>query len=150
MNRNTGRKLKVNDAKKLSEEEINKQLSDEHLIMAVQSDKAVIDFFKERIERIETVVLKEVKLRYPYEELLTVPGIGKILGITIMLETGDINRFPTVSDYSSYCRCVSSKKMSNGKKKGEGNKKNGNKYLAWVYVEAANPHFHEDKFYEEV
>ncbi|MBE7446094.1 MAG: transposase [Planctomycetia bacterium] len=51
-----------------------------------------------------------------------------------MLETGDINRFPTVSDYSSYCRCVSSKKISNGKKKGEGNKKNGNKYLAWAEV----------------
>ncbi|MDR4507406.1 MAG: transposase [Candidatus Brocadiaceae bacterium] len=59
-------------------------------------------------------------------------------GITIMLETGDINRFQTVSDYSSYCRCVSSKRISNGKKKGEGNKKNGNKHLAWAYVEAAN------------
>ena len=106
--------------------------------MAVQSDKAVIDFFHEQIDRIEKVVLKEVKLRYPYKELVTVPGIGEILGITIMLETGDINRFPTVSDYSSYCRCVSSKKISNGKKKGEGNKKNGNKYLAWAYVEAAN------------
>ena len=83
-------------------EEISKQLSDEHHIMAVQSDKAVIDFFHEQIERIEKVVLKEVKLRYPYKELVTVPGIGEILGITIMLETGDINRFPTVSDYSSY------------------------------------------------
>ncbi|MBF8278434.1 MAG: family transposase [Candidatus Brocadiaceae bacterium] len=102
MNRNTGRKLKVNDAKRLSEEEISKQLSDEHHKIAVQSDKAVIDFFNEQIDRIEKAVLKEVKLRYPYEELLTVPGIGKILGITIMLETGDINRFPTVSDCSSY------------------------------------------------
>ncbi len=55
-----------------------------------------------------------------------------------MLETGDINRFQSVSNYSSYCRCVSSKKVSNGKKKGENNKKNGNKYLAWAYVEAAN------------
>ena len=100
--------------------------------MAVQSDKAVIDFFNERIERIETVALKEVKLRYPYEELLTVPGIDKILGTTIMLETGDINRFPTVSDYSSYCRCVASKRISNGKKKGEGNKKNGNKDLTRI------------------
>jgi len=138
VNRNTGRKLKVNDAKRLGEEKISKLFEDGHLIMAVQSDKAVIDFFNEQIESIETVVQKEVKLWYPYEELLTVPGIGKILGITIMLETGDINRFPTVSDYSSYCRCVSSKKISNGKKKGEGNKKNGNKYLAWAYVEAAN------------
>ena len=129
MNRNTGRKLKVNDAKSLSKEEISKPLSDEHHEIAVQSDKAVIDLFSEQIDRIEKAVLKEVTLRYPYEELLTVPGIGKILGITIMLETGDINRFPTVSDYSSYCRCVSSKKISNGKKKGVGNKKNGNKYL---------------------
>ncbi len=138
VNRNTGRKVNVNDAKRLSEEEISEQLTDKHLKMTVQADKAVIDFFHEQIERIEKVVLKEVKLRYPYEELLTVPGIGRILGITIMLETGDINRFPTVSDYSSYCRCVSSKKVSNGKKRGEGNKKDGNKYLAWAYVEAAN------------
>jgi len=138
VNRNTGKKMNVNETKRLSELEIKKLFSDEHLIMAAQSDKAVIDFFNEQIDRIEKVVLKEVKLIYPYKELVTVPGIGEILGITIMLETGDINRFPTVSDYSSYCRCVSSKKVSNGKKKGEGNKKNGNKYLAWAYVEAAN------------
>ena len=117
--------MKVNDAKRLSEEKISDQFADEHHKMAVQSDKAVIDFFNEQIESIETVVLKEVKLRYPYEELLTVPGIGKILGITIMLETGDINRFLTVSDYSSYCRCVSSKKVSNGKKKKKATRRTG-------------------------
>ncbi len=66
------------------------------------------------------------------------PGIGNILGLTIMLEVGDINRFPTVSDYSSYCRCVKSERLSDKKKKGEGNRKNGNKYLAWAYVEAAH------------
>ena len=38
--------------------------------------------------------------------LLTVPGIGDILTLTIMLEVGDINRFAKVRDYSSYCRCV--------------------------------------------
>ena len=55
-----------------------------------------------------------------------------------MLEVGDINRFPSVGDYSSYSRCVRSDRISNKKKKGEGNRKNGNKYLAWAYVEAAN------------
>ena len=40
--------------------------------------------------------------------------------------------------YVSYCRCVDSKRISNGKKKGKGNRKNGNKYLAWAFVEAAN------------
>ena len=48
VNRNTGRKLKVNDAKRLSEEKISDQLVDEHHKMAVQSDKAVIDFFNEQ------------------------------------------------------------------------------------------------------
>jgi transposase len=55
-----------------------------------------------------------------------------------MLEVGDINRFPKVGNYSSYCRCVKAERISNGKRKGEGNKKNGNKYLAWAYVEAAH------------
>ena len=61
-----------------------------------------------------------------------------ILGLTIMLEVGDIGRFPKVGNYASYCRCVGSKRLSNGKKKGENNRKNGNKYLSWAYVEAAH------------
>ena len=56
---------------------------------------------------------------------------------TIVLETGHIGRFPSVGDYASYCRCVKSERLSNGKKKGEGNAKNGNKYLAWAFIEAA-------------
>ena len=63
---------------------------------------------------------------------------GKILALTIMLETGDITRFRKVGDYSSYSRCVKSTRTSNEKKKGENNRKNGNRYLCWAYVEAAN------------
>jgi transposase len=70
--------------------------------------------------------------------LLTVSGIGEILGLTIMLETGEIGRFAKVSNDASYCRCVDSQRLSNGKRKGRGNRKNGNKYLAWACVEAAN------------
>ena len=55
-----------------------------------------------------------------------------------MLEVGIMGRFAKAGNYSSYSRCVESKKISNGKKKGENNKKNGNRYLAWAYVEAAN------------
>jgi len=65
------------------------------------------------------------------------PGVGKILGLTIQLETGPISRFAKVGNYVSYCRKVSSKWTSNGKSKGNGNKKNGNKYLAWAFSEAA-------------
>jgi len=69
--------------------------------------------------------------------LQTMPGVGKILGLTITLETVDPRRFASPGDYASYCRCVDSRRLSNGKKKGENNSKCGNKYLAWAFVEAA-------------
>jgi len=69
--------------------------------------------------------------------LQTVPGIGKILALAIMLETGDIGRFAKVGNFSSYCRKVPTVWTSNGKKKGSVNGKNGNKYLAWAFFEAA-------------
>ena len=97
-----------------------------------------IRFLDRIVGAIETQVNSQIKLKKQFRLLLTTPGIGNILGLTIMLEVGDINRFAKVGHYSSYCRCVESKKISNGKKKGENNKKNGNRYLAWAYVEAAN------------
>ncbi len=66
------------------------------------------------------------------------PGIGPILAMTILLETGEIKRFANPGNYSSFCRCVESKRISNAKKKGENNRRNGNQYLGWAFVEAAN------------
>ena len=103
-----------------------------------ETNIAVIRFLSKKIGEIEKAVLKRVKLKEEYKKLLTAPGIGKILALTIMLETGDIRRFAKVGNYSSYCRCVKSEYITNNKKKGEGNRKNGNKYLGWAYVKAAN------------
>ena len=91
-----------------------------------------------RITAIENAIKPHAKLREKFQLLKTIPGIGNILALTIMLEVGEIGRFPKVGNYSSYCRCVKSEKISNKKKKGENNRKNGNKYLSWAYVEAAN------------
>jgi transposase len=73
-----------------------------------------------------------------YQRLQELPGIGKILGLTIALETGAASRFAAAGNFASYCRCVKSVRQSNGKKKGENNRKCGNKYLAWAFVEAAH------------
>lgn len=78
-----------------------------------------------------------MKLRPEFAILKTAPGIGETLATTIMLEPGSIARFQSVGQFSSYCRCAESKRISNGKKKGEGNAKNGNKYLSWAFIEAA-------------
>ena len=136
--RNTGAALRGNALKKLTHEEVTALLPDGDLALAVQSNLAVIQCLEEQIGQIERVVTKRVKLKSAFKQLLTVRGIGQTLGLTIMLETGDIGRFASVGHFASYCRCVGSKRVSNGKRKGQGNTKNGNKYLAWAFVEAAH------------
>ena len=66
------------------------------------------------------------------------PGIGPILSIKILLESGDIARFASAGDYASYCRMVESVRLCNAKRKGHGNRKCGNRYPCWAYVETAN------------
>jgi transposase len=106
-----------------------------------QTASAMLDLLGEqrRIQhRLEKQVLAVAKPTGPFQRLLTIPGIGNILGLTIALETGPIGRFAGAGQYASYCRTVNSRCESDGKKKGENNRKNGNKYLAWAYVEAAH------------
>ncbi len=58
--------------------------------------------------------------------------------MTVLLEIGNISRFDSVGDFSSYARCVESKCISNNKKKGQNNRKCGNRYLSWAFHEAAH------------
>jgi transposase len=138
LTRNTGLTFSGSRIKQLTVGEVEQMLPQIELALAVKSNLAVLECLEEQIEHLEEVVLAQLKLREGFAPLLTVSGIGQILGMTIMLETGAISRFATVGDFASYCRCVGSQKVSNGKRKGQGNTKNGNKYLAWAFVEAAN------------
>jgi transposase len=134
----SGATISRNALKSLDYERLEQLLAHPHQVMAAHSLNEVISTFTEQIEKIEKAVLSEMSVKEEFRKLLTVNGIGEILGITIMLETGDIGRFKSVGDYSSYCRQVPSKRISNGKNKGSGNKKNGNRYLAWAFVEASH------------
>jgi len=138
ISRNCALKLNVNKIKQVREDHVSPLLAgQEDLELSGKVSKETIDFLTRKIREIEGIVEGKVRVREPFSYLKTVSGIGKILSITIMLETGSIDRFPTVGDYVSYCRKVPSGWTSNGKKKGNGNKKNGNKYLAWAFSEAA-------------
>jgi transposase len=117
---------------------LRRLLYDAEQALAVTSNLAVMHCLADQIAILERTMKERVKLRPAFRQLLTVSGIGDILALTIMLETGEIERFATVGNFASYCRCVGSDKLSNGKRKGQGNTKNGNKYLAWACVEAAN------------
>jgi transposase len=136
--RNLSYKMSSRDIKRLDQSDADQLFEEPFLKLAARNSIAAIRFLRERIKEIEKAVNSHIKVKPEFKYLLTMPGIGKILALTIMLEVGDISRFPKVSNYSSYCRCVNSIRESNKKKKGEGNRKNGNKYLAWAYVEASN------------
>lgn len=134
---NTGRILKNNAIRHMEAETIREDLNPD-LTYHIESLLETIQYLDGKIKAIERHVLNQVKEEEGYPLLRTVPGIGLILGMTITLETGPIDRFPSAGNYASYSRCVPSAYWSNAKKKGTGNKKNGNKYLSWAFAEAAN------------
>lgn len=136
--RNTGSSISANRIKGLDVQQVDELLPNGDLALALKANLSVMSSADEQTQILERTVRDRVKLRPEFTFLKTVPGIGQILALTVMLESGDIRRFPSVGNFASYCRCVGSQKISNGKRKGSGNTKNGNKYLAWAFVEAAN------------
>jgi transposase len=97
-----------------------------------------IENLTESIKKIEKLVLGCARALPCYKQLLTLPGVGQILAMTVTMEVGDIQRFADAGHFASYCRTVAAQRLSNDRKKGENNAKCGNKYLAWAFVEAAN------------
>ena len=136
--RQTGSCMKGEAVKRLTAEQVDEFGFARDVALALEANRAVSQALGQQIELLEKRLKERVSLRPEYRLLKTVPGIGETLATTIMLETGSIGRFARVGNFSSYCRCVDSVRESNGKKKGEGNTRNGNKYLSWAFVEAAN------------
>jgi transposase len=131
-------RLNSNEMKKLRAEDLQHWLKDKYLIFSAQASLESIQFLTQQILLLEKAIREKVKLNKSFQNLMSVPGIGKILALTIMLEVGDIGRFAKVGNFASYCRCVPSLRLSDGKSKGAGNRKNGNRYLNWAFVEAAH------------
>jgi transposase len=142
----TGMRVKTNDLKKWSAEDVEAILEDPTISLGITCLLQPLKVLDEQIKVIEKVVLKRAKLREEFGPLQTVWGVGKVLALTIMYEVGQIARFATVGDFASYCRCVKTERFSNGKRKGSGNRKNGNPYLSWAFSEVAH---YAARFYPE-
>ncbi|WP_148053396.1 transposase, partial [Pseudomonas fluorescens] len=138
MARQFGRRLSCNDVKGLSATSVDRLGLSTEVALAMKANVAIIQAVQSQIDVLEDRLLLEASLHPEFSLLKTMPGIGEVLATVIMLETGDIERFAGVGNFASYARCVKSAHYSNGKKKGEGNTKNGNAYLIWAFIEAAN------------
>ena len=138
LTRETGGRMSSDRIKTMTSETVEALGFLPDVALAMESNRVVSQALQQQIEVLEKRLETQVKLQPGYQLVKTIPGIGQILATTIMLEAGPMTRFANVGNFSSYCRCVGSLHESNGKKKGSGNTKNGNKYLAWAFMEAAN------------
>jgi transposase len=133
----SGQRISSNQIRTITSADLKQLLKEEHLVLSAQANLDSIVFLKQQIHGLEKVIKNKLKLSQAFNGLLTVPGIGHILAMTIMLEVGDVGRFAKVGNFTSYCRCAPTQRLSDGKAKGSGNRKNGNRYLSWAFSEAA-------------
>lgn len=136
--RRTGHGLRSRDLQQLSAQTVEATFPDVHERLAVLSELKLLQVVRAQIDQMEGWVTDAIHHTPALHALRSIPGVGVVLGSTILLETGDIARFASVGQYASYCRMVESIRLSNGKKKGQGNAKCGNRYLCWAWIEAAN------------
>jgi transposase len=138
LSRQTGAGMRSRVVQRLTAQAVEGFGFDQDVQRAMCANVAVIRTLNREIDKLEQRLHQCVRLRPEFRLLTSVPGIGPTLATLIMLEVGTIERFAAVGNFASYARCVDSARISNGKKKGQGNVKNGNAYLAWAFVEAAN------------
>jgi len=106
---------------------------------SIAADLALVNHYEVIIGDLETSLARKARIHDPdsFQRLRTVPGIGKILSLTILYEIQDIRRFPKVGEFASYSRLVKCQHTSAGKVQGSGGAKVGNAYLKWAFSEAA-------------
>jgi transposase len=138
LHRNTGRRPTGRALHRLDLDQLREQLQDANLSLAVESTWRVLECLEREVKHLEKEILRQIKPDPLFGLLKSIAGVGDVLAPTIRLETGEISRFPSAGHYVSYCRAVGSRHLTNGKAKGKGNTKNGNRYLAWAWLEAAN------------
>jgi transposase len=136
--RATGQRLSANGVRQLTRKQLNATFVEPTELFAVLNLLQAWRTLQDRIAAMEEWLTDDTRGRADLRVLRTVPGIGVVLSLTIVLESGEVHRFDDVGQYASYCRMVPALRFSNGKKKGTGNRKCGNRYLAWAWMEAAN------------
>ena len=105
----------------------------------VDLDLAIVDSYQHELKKLEWHLEQQAKQHDPASltVLKTIPGVGRILALTILYEVGDIQRFESVQKFASYARLVKCKAESAGKVYGTQGNKIGNAHLKWAFSEAS-------------
>jgi transposase len=116
------------------------RFEDDSTKMSIQANLNMIAAYDAQLQQLETHLIRHAKVddSITFQFLRTIPGIGPILGLTMLYEIDNIHRFPEVGNFLSYARLVSCIHESAGKVKGVGGRKIGNAHLKWAFGEAAS------------
>jgi transposase len=130
-----GRKL----AYKANRDGVVEHFADPSVQKSIEVDLALIDHYDALVIDLELTIVREAKRHDAdaFHRLRSVPGIGKVLALTILYEIHDVTRFDRVQEFASYARLVKCGHQSAGKKLGTGGAKMGNVHLKWAFSEAA-------------
>lgn len=126
-------------SKPKNREGIIERFQDPAVRASIEADISVIDILDVVIKRLERIIIRAAKGHdhHAFALLKSVHGIGDIIGLTLLYEIHDINRFDSLGGFLSYGRLIKCTKTSDGKPKGAGNRKRGNQHLKWAFSEAA-------------
>jgi transposase len=118
---------------------VAERFSDPGVRKSIDVDLALVDTYDGLINDLELTIIREAKRHDAdaFHRLRSVPGIGRILALTILYEIHDVTRFDRVQEFASYARLVKCVHQSAGKKLGPGGAKMGNVHLKWAFSEAA-------------
>ena len=117
---------------------VAERFSDPAIAFSVTSDLEMLSHYDDNIRSLERFLEQSAKVddANNFFRLQTIPGVGRIIAMTMLYEIHDIKRFPEVGDFLSYCRLVKGEHSSNGKSYGSPGKKIGNAFLKWAFSEA--------------
>ena len=105
---------------------------------SVEEQLQLVDQVEQSISEAEKRISDVIKEDHNLQLLKTKTGVGPILAITIALEMGDVNRFPTGEKFTSYAGKVPRVNSSGGKTYYGKVRPDVNRYLKWAFTEAAN------------
>ena len=109
-----------------------------HSREAIEQELATLDFLEGEIKSAEQRLEAIMKVSAEADLLKTLPCVGTILSMVLMLEIGRVNRFPTAAHLASYAGLVPRVRASGGRTRMGQVCGNVNRNLKWAFVETGN------------
>lgn len=110
----------------------------QHSRKVIEQELATLDFLDVQIEAAEQRLEAIMEASAEADLLKTLPCVGPILSMVMMLEIGRVDRFPTAAHLASYAGLVPRVHSSGGHTRMGQVCGNVNRNLKWAFVETAN------------